>query len=103
VVAEYRIDPRVHDRVSGRLGRFIADAANATVAAAPPWTVPTLLMYAGDDRIVNPKGSRSFGAAAPASVVTTTRFDRLYHELFHESDPEPVYLALRQWLDARFA
>ena len=103
VVAAYRRDPLVHDRVSGRMGRFIADAAAATVAAASSWKIPTLLLYAGGDRIVDPAGSRAFAAAAPASVVTTRSFDRLYHELFNETDPEPVYLALRQWLDARFA
>ena len=43
-VAAYRRDPRVHDRVSGRMGRFIADGGPATVAAAATWTVPTLLM-----------------------------------------------------------
>ena len=28
-------------------------------------------MYAGDDRLVQPQGSRDFAAAAPAAVVTT--------------------------------
>ena len=103
VVEAYRRDPRVHDRVSGRLGKFIADAAAATIASAPQWTVPTLLLYAGDDRIVDPSGSRAFAAAAPPAVVSTVAFDGLYHELFNETDPEPVYLALRRWLDERFA
>jgi alpha-beta hydrolase superfamily lysophospholipase len=103
VVEAYRRDPLVHDRVSGRMGKFIADAATATVASAPKWTVPTLLLYAGDDRIVDPAGSRAFAAAAPPAVVNTVAFEGLYHELFNEIDPEPVYLALRRWLDARFA
>lgn len=103
VVASYRRDPRVHDKVSGRLGRFIAQAGPATVASASRWKVPTLLLYAGDDRLVNPAGSRAFAAAAPPNVVTTTSFAGLYHELFNELDAEPVFDALRQWLDARFA
>ncbi len=103
VVEAYRRDPLVHDRVSGRMGRFIADAAAATVASAGDWKVPTLLLYAGADRLVNPAGSRAFAAAAPASVVTAMCFDGMFHELFHEPDPEPVYEALRRWLDARFS
>lgn len=103
VVEAYRRDPLVHDRVSARMGRFIADAAPATLAAAPEWSVPTLLLYAGRDRLVNSEGSRAFAAAAPSRVVTSKCFEGLYHELFHELDPEPVYLALKQWLDARFA
>lgn len=103
VVEAYRRDPLVHDRVSGRMGRFIADAGPATVARASQWKVPTLLMYAGDDRLVNPSGSRAFAARAPANVVTTKCFDGMYHELFNETDPEPVYDVLRQWLDAGVA
>ena len=103
VVDAYRRDPLVHDRVSGRLARFIADAGAATVISAPRWKVPTLLMFAGDDRIVDPAGSRAFAAAAPSDVVTVRCFDGMYHELFHELDPEPVYAVLKRWLDARFA
>ncbi|WP_294767011.1 alpha/beta hydrolase [uncultured Rhodoferax sp.] len=102
VVAAYRSDRLVHDRISGRLARFIATAGPATVALAPQWKVPTLLMYAGDDRLVQPRGSRSFAAAAPASVVTTQCFEGLYHEIFNELDATPVFATLRQWLDQRF-
>ncbi len=104
VVAAYRADPRVHDRVSGRLARFIADAGPWVVARAPQWTVPTLLMYAGADRLVNAAGSRAFAAAAPASVVTSHCFEGLYHEIFNEreSESEPVFEMLKQWLNRRF-
>ena len=53
-------------------------------AAAPQWKVPTLLIYAGDDRLVDPAGSRPFAAAAPATVVSATCFPALYHEIFNE-------------------
>jgi len=64
--------------------------------------VPTLLMYAGDDRLIQPQGSRDFAAAAPAALVTTHCFEGLYHEIFNELDAAPVFAALRQWLDQRF-
>lgn len=102
VVAAYRADPRVHDRVSARLGRFIAEAGPTVVAHAGEWGVPTLLMYAGADRLVNPAGSRAFAAAAPRPVVSSHCFEDLYHEIFNEVDPEPVFALLRQWLDERF-
>ena len=59
VVQAYLADPLVHDRISGRLARFIADAGPEVVARAPGWKVPTLLMYAGSDLLVNPAGSRA--------------------------------------------
>ena len=101
-IAAYRADPLVHDRISGRLAKFIADGGPATVARAAQWTVPTLLMYAGGDRLVNPAGSRAFAAAAPTAVVTSHCFTEHYHELFNELEREPVFAMLESWLDARF-
>ena len=105
VVADYQADPRCHDRISARLARFIATAGPATVAAAPTWAVPTLLMWAGADRLVSPAGSQAFAQAAPPAVVQSHCFENAFHELFNET-PEyatPVFDTLRDWLLARFA
>ena len=102
VVAAYKADPLVHDRISARLARFIAAAGPQTLALAPQWTVSTLLMYAGDDRLLNPDGSRVFAAQAPKNVVTTQCFDTLYHEIFNEKDAGPVFATMKKWLDERF-
>jgi alpha-beta hydrolase superfamily lysophospholipase len=102
VVEDYKIDPRVHDRVSGRLARFFADEGPAVVSRAAQWQVPTLLLYAGQDKVVDPEGSRAFAAAAPTTMVASHCFDGYYHEIFNEADREPVYAQLQQWLDARF-
>lgn len=108
VVQAYRDDPLVHSKISPRLARFIATAGPATVAAAARWRVPTLLMYAGADRLVRPAGSRAFAASAAAStaarrgILTTKCFDDLYHELFNEPNATPVFESLRDWLNARF-
>jgi alpha-beta hydrolase superfamily lysophospholipase len=102
VVAAYRDDPLVHDRISGRLAAFIPAAGAQVLARAAQWSVPTLLMYAGADRLVDPRGSRDFAAAAPAPLVTSRCFDGLYHEIFNEIDARPVYALLMQWLDQHF-
>jgi len=102
VVAAYKGDRLVHDRISARLARFIANAGPLTLAAAPQWTVPTLLMYAGDDRLLNPQGSRDFAALAPKDLVTSVCFDTLYHEIFNELDATAVFATLQQWLAKRF-
>jgi alpha-beta hydrolase superfamily lysophospholipase len=103
VVAAYQADPRVHDRISTRLARFIAEAGPSVIAHAPEWSVPTLLMYAGGDRLVDPAGSRAFADSAPAAVVSTVCFDQHYHEIFNEPESAPVFDALRLWLDRHFA
>ncbi len=102
VVRAYREDPLVHDRISARLARFIADTGPAVLAQAPHWRVPTLLMYAGADRLVNPRGSRAFAAAAPQQVVSAHCFSTHYHEIFNERSREPVLLRLQRWLDTHF-
>jgi len=105
VVSAYQSDPLVHDRIAARLARFIAEDSAAVRAAAPGWAVPTLLLYAGADRLVNPAGSRAFAAAAPPSVLSSQCFESLYHEIFNEAEPgrSQVLAALRAWLDARCA
>jgi len=104
VVAAYKADPLVHDRISARLAGFIAENGPAAIAAAPGWSVPTLLLYAGQDKLVNPAGSRAFAQAAPKEVVTSHCFESLYHEIFNEraDDRELVFAQLERWLDARF-
>lgn len=104
VVARYKADPLVHDRISARLAAFIAKGGPATIACAAQWALPTLLLFAGDDKLVNPAGSRAFSSAAPADVVTTHCFETLYHEIFNEAQPdrEQVLTHLKAWLDARF-
>ena len=101
-VLAYQADPLVHDRISARLAQFIAEAGPAVLAKAPAWKVPTLLLYAGDDKLVNPAGSRAFIAAAPRRVVTAHCFESMYHEIFNEVDSESVFEELKIWLDARF-
>jgi alpha-beta hydrolase superfamily lysophospholipase len=100
VVAAYESDPLVHDRICARLGAFVASEGERVIAAAARWRVPTLLLYAGDDRLVAPRGSEAFASAAAAggAPVRAQRFDALYHEIFNETDPAPVK-ALASWLD----
>jgi len=99
VVAAYRADPLVHDRIAPRLVRFLADAGPAVRALAPRWQVPTLLLYAGSDRLVVPAGSAAFAAAAPPAVVTARPFASLFHEIFNEPEQDEVLSVLTAWLD----
>lgn len=99
VVDAYQKDKRVHDRISARLARFIDGNGPAVVAAAPGWSVPTLLLYAGADRLVRPDGSRAFAASAPRNMVTSQCLEGQFHEIFNEVDPSAAYGALKTWLD----
>jgi alpha-beta hydrolase superfamily lysophospholipase len=100
VVAAYAADPLVHDRVTGRLGLFVARQGPAMIAAAPRWTTPTLLMWAGADRCVAPAGSAAFAAGAPRDVVTAREWPGLFHEIFNEPEQGDVLKVLEDWLVA---
>ncbi|RZI75303.1 MAG: alpha/beta hydrolase [Variovorax sp.] len=102
VVQAYRDDPLNHDRICGRLARFLSEEGAVAQAAAPRWQVPTLLLYAGADKLVEPAASAAFAEAAPAGVVSAICFDGLFHEIFNEQDPEPVFAALCGWLGQHF-
>jgi len=99
VVRAYRADPLVHDRVTPRLARFILTAGQQVVTLAPRWTVPTLLMWAGADRCVAPRGAAAFAAAVPPGIVQGRCFDGLYHEIFNEPEREEAVSMLLDWLD----
>ena len=101
VVDAYQKDKLVHDRISARLARFIDHNGPPVVAAAPSWRVPTLLLYAGADRLVRPEGSRAFAAVAPREVVSSQCLDGQFHEIFNEADPSAAYGALKGWLDTQ--
>jgi alpha-beta hydrolase superfamily lysophospholipase len=101
-VKAYRDDPLVHDRVTPRLVRFIVDEGRHVREQAPHWVVPTLLMWAGADRLVNPAGSAEFAARAPRDMVTSHCFEQHFHELFNEVEREPVLAMLTHWLEEHF-
>lgn len=96
----YRADPLCHDRICARLARFLAQGGPQVLARAGHWSVPSLLLWAGDDRLVAPGGSQAFADRAPPAVVQAQCFDGAYHELFNESDDfaAPVFARLREWL-----
>ena len=98
VVRAYVADPLVHDRITPRLARFILDGGALVRGLASRWRVPTLLMWAGSDRCVAPRGSAEFARSAPAGVLQAQEFAPLYHEIFNEPEQAQVLARLHEWL-----
>lgn len=101
VVRAYQADPLVHDRITARLAHALVKGGKAVLARAGRWPVPTLLLWAGDDKLVAPRGSAAFAAAAPHAALRAQCFAGLYHEIMNERDAAPVFAALDDWLDPR--
>ena len=102
VVKAYLADPLVHRRISAGLAQWIVQQAPLTLAQAAHWQVPTLLMYAQDDHLVNPAGSAQFAALAP-DCLSSRCFQGMYHEIFNDPDKALVFEQLKAWLDAHFS
>ncbi|MCO5108666.1 MAG: lysophospholipase [Burkholderiaceae bacterium] len=102
-VRAYLDDPLVHDRISARLARFIVDGAREALDRAPTLAVPTLLIYAGDDRLVDPEGSREFARRAPRSLLVAREYPALWHEILNEAPAgrDAVLADLEAWLAQR--
>jgi alpha-beta hydrolase superfamily lysophospholipase len=105
VVDAYRSDELVHDRITPRLYGFLADAGAAVRRGAARLSVPTLLLVAGDDALVDSRGSRELAAALAPGVGTARFYDGLYHEVFNEREPDRARVLgdLTAWLDQRLS
>lgn len=104
VIEDYRNDPLCGNRVTPRMADFIFRAGASSIADAWRLHVPTLLLVAGSDRLVDPSGSRDFSAGAWATKQLTSRFfDTLFHELFNETETgrHQVLAQLAEWLRRR--
>jgi alpha-beta hydrolase superfamily lysophospholipase len=100
VVRAYVGDPLVHDRITARLTDFILSSGELVRARAASWHTPTLLMWAGADRCVAPRGSEALAAGAPAAVLSAKPWPGLYHEIFNEPEKAQVLAELVRWLNA---
>lgn len=101
VIEDYRNDPLCTNRVTPRVADFIFRAGASSIADAWRLRVPTLLLAAGSDRLVDPSGSRDFANGAWATKQLTSRFfDTLFHELFNETETgrHQVLTQLAEWL-----
>lgn len=102
-VRAYLDDPRVHERISPRLIAWLLQAGRRAREAAPTLSVPTLLLVAGADAMVDPAGSTTFAAAAPPERIALRLYEGLYHEIFNEvaAARERVLEDLDAWLAGR--
>lgn len=101
VVRAYVGDPLVGRRLSSRWFTSVMAAFAQAHAGAASLAVPTLLMAAGDDRVVDAEATRRFAEAAPRERLEFVRWDGLYHEIFNEPEKEQVFRRMESWLEAR--
>jgi alpha-beta hydrolase superfamily lysophospholipase len=97
VVAEYRADPLVHDRISSRLFTEWVAASDDALRRAGELAVPCLLIVSEDDRIIDREGALEFARRA-GDRATVLSFPGRFHEPFNDVDAEEVFSGLAAWL-----
>jgi alpha-beta hydrolase superfamily lysophospholipase len=98
VVDAYAKDPLVHAKITAHLLGCMLTSIQIAHAKAPMLKLPTLMVVAGDDHIVDASGSQAFYGLLPTGVGTMHVYPQLYHEIFNEVDPKPVFADVRNWL-----
>jgi alpha-beta hydrolase superfamily lysophospholipase len=61
--------------------------------------LPTLLLVAGQDKLVDSTGSLRFAEASTENYLRLHTYENLYHELFNELDANAVFDDVSTWLD----
>lgn len=99
----YKTDPLVtHDATARWFTETMATQADVRTRAGRIRT-PTLMLHAGDDRIVDAAASQAVFSRIGASDKNLTFYPGLYHEIFNElpADRQRVLNDLTTWLKDR--
>ena len=96
--AAFERDPLVHHVATSRWFKTAEEAERRILAAAPELAVPTLLLTAGQDRIVSTRAQDAFARAAPPQRLEQRRYPDLYHEIFMEPERDRVIEDLVTWV-----
>jgi len=98
VEAAYLKDPLVHSKISARLLNSMQAAVDFSQSHAGQLDIPVLLVFAGDDHLVDASGSERFAAGLAPGIGSVRRFDGFYHEIFNETGAAHVFEEVRRWL-----
>ncbi|WP_019142202.1 alpha/beta hydrolase [Noviherbaspirillum massiliense] len=99
VINAYRNDPLVHGKISARLLTAMLNAMDFSHTHASSLSVPTLMVVAGDDHLVDPRGSREFFAKLVPGIGRLHWYQDFYHEVFNEAEAARVFADVGNWLD----
>jgi alpha-beta hydrolase superfamily lysophospholipase len=101
VCEKYAKDPMVFKTTTARWVTEFTAKGDELLANAGKLKVPTLLMLAGADKLVNTEASKEFAKRVTEKDFQLKTYDGLYHELFNEVEKEKVFQDVDAWLKPR--
>ncbi|MDD3852956.1 MAG: lysophospholipase [Syntrophomonadaceae bacterium] len=100
VISDYLVDPLNHDLVSARWFTEFISAGEQGLNRAGELSMPLLVIHGGQDRIVDPQGSKILYDKAASSDKTIHILEGLYHETMNElpEDRQLVIKTIADWI-----
>lgn len=96
---QYKNDPLNFKKVSVRWFNELQREMVTARERVQKMNVPLLVLQAGSDCLIDPKGIEAFVGQVPHANRTFTAFPELYHEVLNEPEREQVLQSLVEWLD----
>jgi acylglycerol lipase len=97
VVAAYRDDPLVHNRISSRLWTEFLNATEDILGRAGQIKIPFLILAGTADPLIDPEGSRRLHELAP-SLSELYLLEGRYHEPFNDLGSDEVFQLVADWV-----
>jgi len=101
--ATYATDPLISRDISNRILLEMHDTATRVVADAGAIRVPTLVLSAGRDWVVDLRVQKRFVASLGSMVKHHIVYSDMHHAVLHERDRHLPFAAIRDFIHARFA
>lgn len=101
VIAGWKDDTLIHHVATPRWFNEVRATQARIIASPGKLRIPTLLLAAGDDRLVSTEAALSFARAVGPTVEVRT-YPGLYHEIFLEPERDVVVKDIANWLRQRF-
>lgn len=102
VTLKYIEDPYITTKVSVRWYKEMEKAMRLAAEEAKRYPdVPTLVMQAGADKIVNAATTKAWAKKLPVSVKQYIEWPDCYHEIFNEPEKEEVVETMINWMRNR--
>jgi alpha-beta hydrolase superfamily lysophospholipase/SAM-dependent methyltransferase len=93
----YRADPLIFPQIAVNMLLDLHDTSERLLADAGAITVPTLMLVAGSDWVVQAKAQRQFFERLSAPVKRLEVLPGFYHAVFHEKDRHLVVAKVRDF------
>lgn len=98
IVAQYKQDPLVGQKISIRLATEILKNHENVMALAPKIKIPALMLHGGADNICDKQGSVDFFERLASQDKKIRIYEGMYHEILNEIGREEVLADMAGWL-----